>query len=332
MTLSEKLTEPVAATASPERAARSDHYANLDRLRIVAIIDIVLYHVDMAARWPLPGIFSHRPLLGMGLPVFLLTSIMLTCRRAAPPPLGNYVGRRIGPLLLPWVVWSAIYLVVEAGFLIPRVGVVEWRKSLSWMMPLYGTMYHLWFLPFILAAGAMALMLHRATLQWPAATVVCTGLLLGVALTSIPPGDWDEYPLQTWWFSLPCIPLGWAMGRLIGSQSCHGRAGVLMGLAITAAALIYITTQGLALGVGRYLLAIGLIVLCVAAPGRPDAWTTRLVKLVMGVYLLHVLPILLLHFAYEPAKAPYWLAAACALPLCAAVVAVLQLTPLRKIV
>jgi surface polysaccharide O-acyltransferase-like enzyme len=287
------LPPPVLAPGGATTAARS---ANLDRLRAVAIVDIVMFHADAA---------MPRPLLGVGLPVFLIASVFLSCRRQPPAVTGPTL-QRVRHVLGPWVAWSAIYITFAVAVVVWTKGWSAWAEPIRPNLPLYGGSIHLWFLPFIVAADLIARVLSRLTCRLPTAAVAAPALAVGLTATWFPsPASWT-LPYATWWFAWPCIPLGLALGRLYADGRLLG-PGIRFPAAVTAAlGLALLLSIGLSPPVGRYLAAIGLIVLCLSLPGRPTPATALLTSLIFGVYLSHPLLIDLLRLVYGFGPTPYW--------------------------
>src|SRR6187401_3024827 len=85
------------------RSSSAPRLANVERLRLVAMFEIVAFHVS-----------EHRlPILaGLGLPVFLLLNnafnTTLTERRGT----SAFLNSKLSRLLVPWILWSLIYLSV----------------------------------------------------------------------------------------------------------------------------------------------------------------------------------------------------------------------------
>ncbi len=262
------------------------HWANLDRLRVLAIIDITMYHADFG---------RPRLLLGLGLPVFLIAAVFLPAQRSTLPSWPSVVGPRVKRVLLPWVFWSAVYAVALQGQ--ARMSTGSW-PGWPWFDPsmmFYGTATHLWFLPFIfLAAVAVRCVLPAVRrMRWPIIALV--GLVGGLGLASVSPPGWLGYPFSTWWFSLPGLVIGLALGRLaLAGQLCHRRAYVIAGAAV-GGSVAWLMWLGLEPATGRYALAGALVVLSLGLTWPDDPISRTLSGCVYGVYLIHPLVFVLTH-------------------------------------
>ena len=253
--------------------------ANCDRLRALALFDIIAFHTPMRSGY---GFFA------VGLPLFLLLSVSLGVRRRQPEPLGDYAARRARRLLVPWLFWSGVYAVY--------LGYRAWRTEtpaaelFQWPMLIGGTYYHLWFLPLMFAAGMAAQWANQVTRKirpWRAAIGAGVAGVVLVCVVTIVPGDWG-WPYHLWWFSLPALALGFAFGRLLAAhvpmwgRHLYRRAAILM-IPITLATLYFIPYTPIA----RYDLALMALIAAVGWPGKGDWFTARLQPCILGIYLVH---------------------------------------------
>lgn len=111
----------------------------IDALRCICAVGIVWFHSEA------PG---HR-LAYIALPFFLVLLSM---------PMRVQFRDRATRLLRPWLIWSAIFAAGEflLAFLLGQ-------ELFGWLQPsmiLYGTMIHLWFLPFAFIAGYILAPIH----------------------------------------------------------------------------------------------------------------------------------------------------------------------------
>lgn len=297
------------------------HSANLDRLRVVAIVDIVLYHVNY---------YEPRYLLGMGLPTFLVTATMLGAQHREPRPWRQVIVPRWRRIMLPWLFWSGVFGV---GLLLREILFNEWRawhKPFEWMMLTYGTAIHLWFLPWIFLAGLAVRGLQGLTRASPWPAVAWPGLALGLGWAAFhSPAAWP-FPFETWWFALPCIPLGLALARLSVEGQLQRRAAGVAAAVLLAASVALLLAQGLAPPIGRFGLAVALIALAFVWPGRADPITAALSGMIYGVFLIHPLVLLIVHdLVDQPSNA---LLSWCGVVGSAAIVAGLRRTAVRRFV
>lgn len=284
-------SEPVPAP--PERV----HWAWLDRLRAVAMVDIVSFHVAVS----LQGRQEHL-LWGIGLPTFLLTAIALGTASRSTPSVSAGLRKRAGRLLPPWLFWSAVYAVFVC-----RGQMREGESILAGFDPLmilYGTWTHLWFLPFIFLTLVLV-DLVRFPLQHVRNTKVVAGAIVIATITLVvtalvrremsPPT-----PFNQWLFSLPSIPLGFALGRLLWESDKRVRAiGLIATCACAIGVVVALVVSGIALDeipvARRYALSVVLICLSVLRPGQLDVVSKTVHFATFGIYLIHPAVILLLH-------------------------------------
>src|SRR5690349_1141900 len=139
---------PIAATeaALPQvRPKPSERLANVERLRIVAMLEIVTFHVGGAVN---DGVYRLPVVGGLGLPVFLLLNNAFNCTLSERRGTRAFLDAKVSKLLLPWLVWSGVYaLLVVAEKLRHHEPISE--AFTPWMI-IGGTYTHLWFVPFAL--------------------------------------------------------------------------------------------------------------------------------------------------------------------------------------
>ena len=121
-----------------------------DAARLFATLGIVWTHVCDAH-----GLDAPIATLGrFGTSYYILAAALFTVRsqqRAAPRKFSDDAIQKARRLLVPFVVWSAIYFVY---YYVDSLAVGNTLESLvRWWGPLAGTALHLWFLPFIFVWG-----------------------------------------------------------------------------------------------------------------------------------------------------------------------------------
>lgn len=298
---------PSATTARPLRIP-APRYPLLDLLRIVAMLDIVMVHIN-----------NRYLLKGMGLPVFIIVSIALATRRAELPAVGEVARKRAARVLLPWLVWTAFFGLNRWvwGTLDPEQDTAG--LYYPWMI-LGGTSMHLWFLPFIYAAELAVVAGLRPLRRLPVGLVVGVAVAMAVICVLITGAVYDAAepvygPMtmsspdyaeratlygwvvrKSWLFGTASVCLGLAVGRTL---SITGKAWPRRALLAFAAVFFGLTFlwDGLD-GSGpvhghavwqwwRQALAL----LCVAAAlqwtGQTPRWVMKIAILTMGIYLLH---------------------------------------------
>jgi surface polysaccharide O-acyltransferase-like enzyme len=271
----------------PTAAAAKPRLVYLDRLRVLGMLDIVSIHST--------GQYLFG---GVGLPIFLITSVAVNVRKPVPPTVKEVAHRRARTILKPWLFWSLAYLPVIAWEEV-RHGRSPWG-AIEPAMILFGPAIHLWFLPFILPANIAAVYLARRSLGIPTVRVIQAAAWIGAAtllLAAFIRFRWGVGPpFGQWLFSIPAVPLGLAVGRCIAMGARRKR--LLAGLALVAVA---VTAAGVWGGkepvlewwlLRRYGIALALISVASMWAEGTDRITQLLARNTLGIYLVH--PMLLM--------------------------------------
>lgn len=324
-TESRELSGPVIAPAAGAGAAGArERLGRIDALRGWACFGIVLFHTcgdHWCAKVGLAGLM-----------VFLLLVPALGWSGAQSRGWGEQVRRRAGRLLMPWLFWSAVYLL---NYLLPRLhagaGVTPHDLGLSASSLLVGGTIHLWFLPFAFLGGVALLPLGGPV--WRLRPAVAIGGLLAAAgallagacvVRSMPGFGGLVAPWPQWIDALPSLPLGIALAVAAG----RGRflamvcAGALAGCALAAV----IDPRGPAL---EYALAVPLVAWAMLRPVAAGPIARVLAPLSLGVYLVHPLVLMVLN---RVLAGPAWVRAVVVFAVACGVVAVLRKTPIRRFV
>lgn len=170
----------------------------IDALRCICAVGIVWFHSEA------PG---HR-VAYIALPFFL---VLLSI------PMHIQFRDRATRLLRPWLIWSAIFAAGESlrAFFLGE-------DLFGWFQPsmiLYGTMIHLWFLPFAFVAGYILVPIHtfpRVSLYVP---------LIAALFVSVMPHS-QSPPFPQWFFGI--VPA--AAGAAFFAQKGNGRYLALISL------------------------------------------------------------------------------------------------------
>jgi probable poly-beta-1,6-N-acetyl-D-glucosamine export protein len=315
-----------------QRARSSPRLANVERLRLVAMFEIVAFHAS-----------EHRlPIVaGLGLPVFLLLNNAFNCTLTERMGTRPFLHTKVSRLLLPWLLWSVIYLVVVVLGRLRHEELLTVGFSL-WML-VGGTYPHLWFVPFALAGALLMAVVQPATRALPHGVVIAAALLTGAALTLLnarilAPGT-IEWPVLQWLFALPALPLGFALGRTMLAADRVSRLRVAW---VCVAVALLCLGLGLGFGLGlvgwgvpemvrRYAVSMALVGLAFVWPGAPDPVSQRLTPLLLGVYLVHPLIVRVYQALHLPVP-PTAVFAALVFGVSALLVSALQRSRLRLLV
>jgi peptidoglycan/LPS O-acetylase OafA/YrhL len=275
-------------TGQPRPRVRT-HIEGFDLIRVLSAFNVVSFHV----------LAISNGLVGRGsVAAFVMIAAALPAMRPDLGPFGRYARRRAARILVPWLVWSAVYgLFVAARYL--RSGIVPpW--TVNWL--LVGTYIHLWFFIFILVAGlAMWWMLRfvksvrsdRAALG----LLVCAAPLVVLVHPAL--GAWEpKTPFGLWTLCFPALLIGLALGIACRDDDERRRTRCVLTIgAITlgaamAAALTGSVSMLLSYGIPALLIPGALLL-----PIRVGPVVRAFAGVSMGIYAAHPLVLIALrHF------------------------------------
>jgi surface polysaccharide O-acyltransferase-like enzyme len=319
-------------TAPVARRQSSERLANVERLRIIAMLEIVTFHVGGAV-----GTESYRlPIVaGLGLPVFLVLNNAFNCTLSERMGTRAFLDAKVTKLLLPWLVWSGVYAGLVVAEKLRHAEPVASAFS-PWMI-LGGTYTHLWFVPFALFGSLLIAGLQQSTkaashrrMAWLTLAGGAALVLLGASVLDRWPGI--PWPLPQWAFALPSPLLGFALGRVLLARDRRFAIRIAGFLALVAVATLAVTAlAGAPIMLRRYGVSMLLVALFFLWPGQADALSRRLTPLLFGVYLTHPLLVRLYQGAHLPVLPSAWLGLLVFLSS-AMLVEGLRRTPLRRLV
>lgn len=277
------------------KSSSSDHVAMIDRLRLLAMFDIVAYHV----LGPLPG------LNGLGLPAFLLLSVAFSVVSVERHGLRSIAARKIRHIGTPWLFWWIVYAIFFVLLAIRRGEPIA--EVFNPRMVLYGPSAHLWFCPFIILAGVGVAGFHRWTSGqphiWKVLATLAIAYIVLIILSS--EGLISRYgmkelpePFWQWYFSAPSLLLGLVLGWGILLAGRYPR--LMTGLALIAILIAVFSVEHFAVrhGLRRYSVSFAIILAAFVVdryvPFR-DWITTHLTPTLLGVYLVHIIYVYLLY-------------------------------------
>jgi surface polysaccharide O-acyltransferase-like enzyme len=338
---SQVLDEAGVARAAPELAVSADakprrepteRLANVERLRIVAMIEIVTFHVGGAVdagdyRLPLFG--------GLGLPVFLLLNNAFNTTLSERLGTRAFLDVKVTRLVAPWLIWCGIYASVLVAEKVRHDELLSEAFS-PWML-IGGTYEHLWFVPFALFGSLLIASVQTRTKA--VSHRLMAGVMLGVGAAVVLLSAWISssgrltWPVVQWLFALPSPLLGFALGRVLSSRDrplLKRLAGLLTLLALVTLALM-LAGVGVPETARRYAVSMSLVALFFLWPGRADALSRRLTPLLFGVYLTHPLLVRLYQGVHLP-ELPTALLGLLIFALSALLVEGLRRSPLRRLV
>lgn len=155
----------------------------LDAARVLATLGVVWVHTFESQNQSAEAVTLGR----FGTSFYVFAAVFLTARIHIKNPQADPVVvslRRAKRLLLPFVLWSAIYAVFYVVTMRPQGH--PWAAITRYWGPLYGTAIHLWFLPFAFVAGVLSslltpwLMRLSQVVLWSSACALTLGLYVQI--------------------------------------------------------------------------------------------------------------------------------------------------------
>jgi len=318
---------PVDTGASPRsEPPRPQRLGGLDLLRILSIFHVVGFHLSRSGmRFDPAQLAGH---VRASLQAFVLLSIVVMLAKGTPRALGPYAARRSRRILLPWLFWSAAY-----GVTIVVPPIVSGRPVLAvldWKMLIYGTVPHLWFLPFILGVNLAIVALARATgrLRLGMLALLCGAAGFVVAwLTSFYASKLG-LPERQWVGCLPAIPLGLLLARWSAERPPVTRSArwVLTALLLAAVGALLAFYDAWWFDTA---FATAVCALAVVAPIPARPWLIWTSGLAFGVYTIH--PILVSHVYWPLFHGNPWKCAPFVVVLSGLIAWLMRKSPLRSV-
>lgn len=177
--LKTELTPPSRPSLDHERLSRrSTRVIGLDAARVLATLGIVWVHVAEVQKQP-P---MYNTLGRFGTSFYILAAIFLASRSHLYRPETRTVDvakRRAQRLLIPYLLWSALYAIFYICTMRPQGH--PWEAITRHWGILFGTAPHLWFLPFAFVAGVLASLLVPRLLKLPGWLLIYGGGLATLA-------------------------------------------------------------------------------------------------------------------------------------------------------
>lgn len=246
------------------------HRPSIDLARFVAAFGVVVAHAYVSPNdW-----VGH---LSLGL--FLILTAFLAVQSAQRAG-GNYPFLpRAQRLILPWLVWSAFYRVLDMATSENPERFVPLGDP--WTL-LYGSTIHLWFLPFVALAMVLVQPAVRLIRRPAALALASVGLVaVSVPLLVLHVQGWLPLPLPQWVFALPL----YALGLLLGIAHPMGKAW-MPALAVVAMTAFAVWDSGNAAWAWTLLGSLVAFELFWRLPVRGRI-LPHLGQVAFGIYLLH---------------------------------------------
>ena len=281
-----------AAKAASAVSASDSRNRAVDGLRVVSIAGVLLIHVSA---WGLQYPHDVWPTLvgsiaRSAVPAFLLVSGYFWARR---PRTGADIRRSVLQLLVPYAIWSAIYLAVEIPTGLRHVPSLA---GASLLLLTGTTAWQLWFLPALFVCRVVGM--WATDTRWRAILVLigAPAFILAATATNLSPvADVVLHESVVGWMSV------FFLGMLLaGVRSAKLQPGVVW--AVVAACLAVMALKGTvpefgmwgALGFAAARVVLPAVLLVDATHGGDALGLSRLAifaPLAFGVYLVHMLPV-----------------------------------------
>jgi surface polysaccharide O-acyltransferase-like enzyme len=313
-TLDNKHLEKQWRNSLPPAVEPREHFAGVDLLRLGSVCMIVWFHLGG------PG----KSIAYVGLPALLLITTALPVVHENQEPLRSLLARRARRLLEPWVFWSIVYglvMLISAGRR-NRTG-----EGFHLSMLLGGTSVHLWYLPYAVLASTLAIVTFRYARgreTWAFMLACLAFAVAAIRFAELPVPL--PFPFAQWWFALPSIPAGLAIGAAVRCSGQRTRRLLTTALAFAAAGVAIGTPDSMTYA-GGYVLTC-LAFLWNPTPGR---WVQGATALSLGIYILHPLIFSLVVWRVTRSGSPVT-AFVLTLALSALLASLLRMTPLRRFV
>ncbi len=243
--------------------------ASIDYAKLAAAVGIVLFHSGAPGAW-----------IGYaGLPFFVMLLVLNTTALVEGRRFGGFLAARARRILLPWVVWSAIY----TSFKILDYMLYGSSRpfELSANMLLIGPTLHLWFLPF---AFAVSLLLFPVSSRLGALNRLSGQAALGLLTMGLLwLAQWIELPapFAQWVFVLPSVSMGLAF--VVSKDHAAAIYGVACAIVLVA------VLSGWTTGLAQFAFASTLLAFCLSYQAPATKASIFASDISLTVYLLHPL-------------------------------------------
>ena len=265
----------------------SKRIACVDELRIIGSIGIVWFH----AMLPGAGI-GHAGLL-----VFIIFAVVFAPSGVAWRDAGSVIGKRSRRILIPWILWCAIYAALRI-----TSSIVSEEPPLGWIqinMLLYGTWTHLWFLPYIFSVNSVMILWTAGesfiAVRRGAMACLAIAILLPTCFMHSTQFSSLGAPFGEWVYAAPALGFGlllWLVRRSRSYACIFFMAGLILfclGVFRCSDGRIWQVGIGVTVAVFPFVLI----------KSTENTMVEYLGKLSMGVYLVHPIFLAMLFEPFE---------------------------------
>jgi peptidoglycan/LPS O-acetylase OafA/YrhL len=297
---------------------------NVERLRFLAAIGIIWFHL---------GAVPYGSVGYAGLPIFLMVYSALIIQRSVDEPFREFLSKRSGRLLVPWIFWSVVYAV----FVVVKY-VIKSRETGDFPIHFYliGSYTHLWYLPYAFMMGILLYGIHygiwvKVDRRLSVGCLIVISYIGWIVGTHLLPNLHYDPPFPQWIFGVPGIMLGCAIGYSL-RLSIRTRIAVLIVIMVSSLVVSIVQlNQGTIQMVIPYGIGISSVCLAFLIPGKSDPISHFLASLTYGIYLVHPMIGSILQFVLRESISVYGLGALTVIGSMF-MVALIQRTLLRRFV
>lgn len=185
----------------------------LDAARFLAAIAIIWQHTPES-----PQLKPYSSLAAFAVPFFIAASILMTVesvRRKPDRPFAGYVIARFTRVYVPFLIWTAIYLLIRNLKHAALSG--QPRVPISAGILIGGSAHHLWFLPFVFVVSLIVFALAKVMREHTAVEWLTFAIaLVGGTIVALMPDDLfrDQYVLDRAWAATPAVLWGIALAAI----------------------------------------------------------------------------------------------------------------------
>jgi len=265
----------------------------LDLARLLAALGVIWIHTPRSAE-----LLPTREVGRFAVPFFVAAAVLFVwdgARRHGERTLSEYALARVVRIYVPFLAWSAVYLIFKAG---KAAAAPELANDFpGWEILWLGGFYHLWFMPFMLVVSILSFVVARAALPRPIALAsVGVGAAVAGCVLAIAPEPHCLDDVGTWgrleWNALPAALFGLSLAAMCGGRrDAIAQSWRMVGAMLT----LGVGCMAWSLSVSDRVLAANLSGLCllVAALASPRTLGSRALEalggLALGIYCSHLL-------------------------------------------
>jgi len=277
-------------------------YLNIEVLRVLSAISIVYFH-------SMPVDNQSRKYGYIGLVIFLLIShILPVLKKESNLSFLQYIRKKSSRIILPFILWSIFYFFISVYI----KGFSQAINKLSIVSFLYGTFYHLWYLPYIYFTSVFIYLIRRNSWGKSIENLRVIYLLLISIFVFLAQSSIIYYfdltsPFIQWVTSVPCLLFSLCVGKSLNdSHSDIKTVPAFIPTSVLIVAIIALTEIRINPQMKTYFISygIGFAIFCLSF--SMQMLSLKAIKIIQflsnltfGVYLIHPFIILVVMKLYS---------------------------------